>query len=728
MSKYYKGKVLLALAVIGIALWQAYPINEKISLGLDLQGGMHLVLKVDTRELSDEARKDAPARVLEVIRNRIDQFGVKEPSIQLQGRDKIIIQLPGVTDRERAINIVKQTAHLEFKLVADDNKLISRALAGSVPAGYELKELDEQPLLLEKTAVLTGDTLVTADVSFNQSRFNEPYVSLEFNTKGGRIFSRITGESVGRRLAIVLDGKVQSAPVIQEKIPSGRAQISGRFTVEEANDLATILRAGALPAPVILEEERTVGALLGRDSIDRGIFSLKVGGVCVVAFMIGYYLIWGVVAVIALLLNLVLIMGALAFFGFTLTLPGIAGIVLTVGMAVDANVLIFERIREEITLGRSLVTALKNGYQRAMLTILDSNLTTLITGVVLFYFGTGPVRGFAITLIMGILSSMFSAIFVTRLIFEWMILAGWLKQTMMLQFFKAQKIDFIAKRHIAYVLSLLVIAAGLISFYKRGEANYGVDFSGGTMQQILFEKPMTAEELRVSLSKIGMSKVYIQRIGKEDREFLIRVYSQAGETVLDHIRKDFSHNPFELLRMEEVGPSVGADLRKKALMAVLYSLIGICLYVTIRFQFKYSIAAIVALAHDALVSIAAISLTSREISVTVIAAILTIIGYSINDTIVIFDRVRENLKSLKKSSLAEVMNVSMNQTLSRTFLTSLTTLFVVLALFVLGGAVINDFAFVLLVGIISGTYSTIFVACPLVIDWSGGVVNSKKKR
>ncbi len=483
--------------------------KKKINLGLDLQGGMHLVLEVGTqkavesqidriaRDLRNQMRekhirhtginkvestkisvalkgrenikkfeslldkdyrnlrsipttgeeittffldfpdkeaaymkKMATEQALETIRNRIDEFGVSEPNIRIQGEKRILIQLPGISDTQRAKDLIGKTALLEFRLV-DETHDINTALSGNVPAGSEIlyqvttdpdTHRDRRvPYLIKKDTPLTGADLTDAKVNID-SQYNEPYVSLTFNRKGGRIFSRITEENVNKRLAIVLDNKVYSAPNINEKISGGRAQITGRFSMDEAHDLAIVLRAGALPAPVKIIEERTVGPSLGKDSINKGLFSMCVGGILVIVFMMLYYKGAGLIADLALVINIILIAGALAVFQATLTLPGIAGMILTIGMAVDANVLIFERIKEEMTLGKTPRAAVAAGFERATLTILDANVTTIIVAFVLFQFGTGPVKGFAITLIVGIIASLFTALILSRLIFDFLLI------------------------------------------------------------------------------------------------------------------------------------------------------------------------------------------------------------------------------------------------------------------------------------------------------------------
>ena len=488
--------------------WSSVLPRDKIHLGLDLQGGMHLVLEVQAlkaveshlervvEEMKHDLRKSkirylglkrhgtdridltlvrskdrenfqdmaganypdfkvdpvsaeedqtvfylgllpkakiriekmAVDQALETIRNRIDQFGVSEPDIRPQEDNRILIQLPGIKDPKRAIELIGRTALLEFKLVDEDNS-VEEAVKGNIPPGDEiLYEVDidpktgrqmKRPYLLKKRTLLTGEYITDARVQID-SQYNEPYVSLSFDGRGARLFEQITGKNIKKRLAIVLDTKVYSAPVIQDKISGGRAQITGRFSMDEARDLAIVLRAGALPAPVKIIEERTVGPSLGKDSIDKGIKSMLIGGVVVIIFMVLYYGLSGVIADLALLLNIVFIMAGLAFFGATLTLPGIAGMILTIGMCVDANVLIFERVREELRLGKTPRASIEGGYGKALVTILDANITTLIVALVLFQFGTGPVRGFAVTLSIGILASLFTAIFMTRIIFDYL--------------------------------------------------------------------------------------------------------------------------------------------------------------------------------------------------------------------------------------------------------------------------------------------------------------------
>lgn len=730
MEKRLIYKIILIIAILCLCVYFAFPVNKRINLGLDLQGGMHLVLKVDTSSLSSEAKEDAVDRALEVIRNRIDEFGVREPSIQKQGEDEIVVQLPGITDRDRAVSLIGKTALLEFKLVNSDPEQVKQAQAGNIPEGYELKYVekeDNEPLLLEKTAALTGEGLSNADVRFDQSHLNEPVVTLKFNAEGSQKFAQITANNIGKRLAILLDGKVQSAPRIREEIPSGEAVITGTFSIEEAQDLSLVLRVGALPAPMYIEEERTVGPLLGQDSIKKGVRSSIIGGTLIFLFMAIYYLFAGIIANFALLFNLLIILGGLGMLpvlfpgvSATLTLPGIAGIALSLGMAVDANVLINERIREELASGRPLRSAISNGYHKAFSAIFDSNITTLIAAVLLFQFGTGPIRGFAVTLSIGLLASMFTAVVVTRAIFEILLAAGILHSVPMLKLIGETKLDFIGKRRFFYLLSAAVIILGLVSLFGKGRSAYGIDFVGGQIQEYSFKTPVPIDTMRQSLKEFGIGDVVIQQFKDNPKVILIKTPAgKSSDMLTSKLKEKFPEQEIQLLRIETVGPVAGRHLKTKAIHALIWSLLGILCYVAFRFKhFNFAVAGVIALFHDVLVALGFLAMTGRQVDILAITAFLTIAGYSINDTIVIYDRVRENMRLFPKLKLAQLINLSVNQTLGRTILTSSVTLLVVISIFIYGGEVLNNFAFALLVGFVSGVYSTIYIASPLVLAWT----------
>lgn len=717
MQKNLLYRVLLIIGVVLVSVFLTFPLNKRINLGLDLQGGMYLILRVDTSALSEEAKKDAIERALEVIRNRIDEFGVREPIVQIQGVDQIVVQLPGLTDRQRALDLIGRTAMLEFKLASDDTKAIAEAMDGKVAEDMELKELGTEKLLLYKKADLTGEYLETADVRFDQSSFGQPIVAMKLKGDGVKKFADLTKDNIGRRLAIVLDGKIYSAPRINEAIPSGEAVITGRFTPDEAKDLAIVLRSGALPAPLVIEEERTVGPLLGKDSIHKGIVASLVGLFLVFLFMIFYYRVGGLIANIALLLNVLIIFGGMGLFHGTLTLPGIAGILLTIGMAVDANVLINERIKEELRTGKTIRSAVANGYSKASSAIFDSNITTLIAAFFLFQFGTGPIRGFAVTLTIGILASLFTAIVVTRVIFDYLLSENKLKHLTLRGLLKKDThIDFIKKRWFCYILSGVIFIVGMTAFLMKGRDVYGIEFVGGQIQEYLFEKPIAIESLRASLKEIGMGDAAIQQVKENPRQVIIRTSDETSEAIGNEFKKSFSDNPFDIMRIERIGPTVGRDLQKKAILAIVYSLLGILVYVAIRFKhFDFAFAGVFAILHDVVLTLGFIVFMGRQIDLLIVTALLTIAGYSINDTIVIYDRVRELMRLKNKVGLKDVINLAINQTLSRTILTSAVTLLVVISMFVLGGEILNSFALALLFGFIIGCYSTIFIASPIVL-------------
>ena len=729
MEKNLKIKIGVILAVLGICAYFAFPLDKRINLGLDLQGGMHLLMKIDTSKLSAKAKGDAAERAIEVLRNRIDQFGVREASILAQGEDEVVVQLPGVTDRERAIELIGKTALLEFKLVSNDPEKLKAAREGKVPDGYELRSSEEsgEQLLLEKEALLTGDALKTADVRFSQAEFNAPVVSLEFNPKGAEVFGKITADNIGRRLAIVLDGKVQSAPNIKDAIPNGEAVISGSFTIDKAQDLALVLRVGALPAPMHIEEERTVGPVLGRDSIDKGVRACAFGCLFVVLTMALYYLLPGLISDFALLGNFLMIVGCLGLLpvlfpgvSATLTLPGIAGIALSLGMAIDANVLINERIREEMALGKNLKVAVVHGYDRAFSAIFDSHITNLIAAFFLFQFGTGPIRGFAVTLTIGLITSLFTSIVVTRTIFELLLHFKLIKSVSMLHLIRETKFDFIGKRRFFFALSTIVIIAGLWVFFSKGTKAYGIDFSGGTLEEYSFKDPVHIDKVRDILKdmKVGSDAV-IQQFAENPRVVLIRMMEDKHDLLTKKLKETFPNEDIQILRVERVGPVAGKHLKAIAIKSLFFSLIGILIWIIIRFKhMNFAVAGVASLVHDVVVALGAMALTGRPIDLLTITALLTIAGYSINDTIVIYDRVRENMKLNPKAKLHDVLNKTVNQMLGRTIITTGLTLLTVVAIFIFGGEVLHNFAFCLMIGFVCGVYSTVYIAAPLVLAWT----------
>lgn len=705
-----KLRIIIILGLVIFSIFYVFPIENNINLGLDLKGGMSVLLRADTSTISAEKIPDAIGAAVEKIRTRIDAYGVKETSIQVQGDNSILVQVPGIIDRG-IIDRLKEVGKLEFKLVEKDTEKISQAKAGQVPEGYEFKKYEDIQLLLHKEPVMMGSDLSESYLGFNSYGGSEPI--LNFTPEGSRKFAKITEDNVGEILAIVLDGTVKSAPRIDEPILNGEARIRGDFSLDDARLIVTVLNSGALPIPLVVEEERSVGPLLGSDSINRGIKSIILGAALVVSFVLVYYLLGGVITVICLILDLLFILAGLQLFKGTLTLPGIAGMILTLGMAVDANVLIFERIREELKLHKPLSIAIKNGFNRAKRTIIDANITTLIAALFLFIYGTGPIKGFATTLSLGIIASIFTSVFVGRTIFSFLLDLR-LKSLSMLSLVSAPKVNFVKLKGVCIALSLIAVAVGLFNFYSQGDGAYGIDFKGGQILEYRIDPPADTEVLRNALKKEGFSEVVIQEFTDIPGGISIKSTSDVASEIDQVLKKNFEG--VEELKATTVGPAVGKILRKKAYLAIALSLLGILIYVGLRFKhFDFAFAAIIALFHDVLISLGALCFAGYEINLLTVTALLTIAGYSINDTIVIYDRIRETSPRLRKASLGEIVNLAINSTLSRTIITSFTTLMVVASIFLLGGEILKGFSFTLLVGIIAGTYSSIYIAAPLVL-------------
>ncbi len=588
---------------------------------------------------------------------------------------------------------------------------------------------------------LTGANLTDVRIRMggSNSLSNNPYLILEFDSEGSDNWEVITGENVDQRVAIVLDGTVYSAPVISERISGGGTRLSGGFTTEEARDLRLVLKAGSLPAQLEIAEEQTIGPSLGQQSIDRGMLAGIAAILLVAAFIIVYYGTGGVIAIAALIFDMLLILAVLCFPGplaqlglkglnATLTLPGIAGIILTIGMAVDASVLIYERIREERKAGKSIRSAVKAGYSRAFVTILDANLTTLITALVLYKFGTGPIRGFAVTLSIGILASMFCSLVFSRAVIE-LLLSN--KKREKLSFGKwsllgEKHFSFVEMRKKTYIISLTVIVVGAIAFFAHGGLDLSIDFTGGLETNVVSQSAVTTGDLKGQLIDSGLQDVQVQKLMDYEgggNAFVVRT-SETDKTIVYSALEECGCVPMEMQASSEglsfikqIGPRVGQELQSKAVNAIFMAMIFIIFYVWYRFQFKWGVAAVIALAHDTLITVGFLALIRIDVSLTIIAAILTIVGYSINDTIVVFDRIREDRRLRKGKTLSETVNISINEVLSRTVITSLTTFMATFILFIISGGVISNFALTLMVGIIVGTYSSIFIASPILVDW-----------
>jgi SecD/SecF fusion protein len=701
----------------------------RIRLGLDLQGGTSFLVSMDTNRLNQPSdASTALIHAVEVLRKRVDKFGVAEPLIQPEGNNRILVQLPGLSaaDQESAKIAIQRAAFLEFRLVHPQSKELIES--GVVEPGYEVLKRKErmrngqevtESLLVKKRAEMTGSGIKSAMVV--RGNLGEPEIHFTLDSQGAERFGEITKENLHQRLAIVLDGLLYSAPVIQSEILTGSGQITGQFDQREAFELANVLE-NPLRAPLHIDESREVNPTLGRDSIRSGIRASIYGTLAVSAFMLVYYLIAGMVANVALIANIIILLGVMCSIGTTLTLPGIAGVVLTVGMAVDANVLIYERIREETAKGKSLRGAIAAGYARAFGTIFDSHVTTLISSIILIFMGTGSIKGFGVALTIGVAASLFTALVVTRMIFDWLLDRGWLKSLPMLHFIRATKLDFMKLAKPAFAMSWLLIAIGVGYGFYRGRSVFGVDFLGGDTSQFDFEQKIGEAQVRSALAKADVKDPLIQYqkdLGS-GRERL-RVDSATGTG--DKVKAALTAMPgakFQLMGQDHIGATVGEEIRKSAIIASLLSLFGILVYVAFRYEFSFAVGAVLAVIHDVLMTIGWYCLSGREFNATTVAAILTIIGFSTNDTIVIFDRIRENLKLGVRGTFREVMNGSLNQTLSRTIITSGTVFLATTSLYIFGGGAINDFAFTFLVGIITGTYSSIYIASALVLWWHKG--------
>jgi SecD/SecF fusion protein len=663
---------------------------------------------------------------LEIIRRRIDQVGVAEPTIQRVGPDRILVQLPGVQDPQRIRELLGSTAKLTFHMLA------SAPPGSAMPPGVTLMEgtAPGESYPVETRAALTGEHLTDARASFDPQT-NEPVVSFRFDSVGAREFGEITRANVGKPFAIVLDNKVLSAPVIREPITGGSGQISGSFTVQAASDLAALLRAGALPAPLTVIEERTVGADLGADAIEKGLSTGLIGFGLVFAFMLVLYGKWGLIANFALALNVILTFAALSLLGATLTLPGIAGIVLGVGLAVDANVLINERIREETRKGLGAFAALDAGFKRAFATIVDSNVTALIATVLLFMFGSGPVRGFAVTMGLGIAISMFTAVSVVRVIMTSLVRRFRLKTLRIEPLFGLKlipdgtNIRFMRGRFVGIGVSILLSLASVGLFFYPG-LNYGVDFKGGIQMEVVTQEPADLAAMRAGLDGLGLGEIALQEFGN-DRTVLVRAERQPGSeeaqtTAVTQIREKLAEVApgSSVERTEVVGPKVSGELATAGVLAVVLASLAMLFYIWFRFEWPFAVGAIATLVLDVTKTVGFFALTGIDFNLTAIAALLTLIGYSVNDKVVVYDRMRENMRLYKQMSLRDMIDKSINETLARSLYTSITAFLALLPMAIWGGSAVESFAVPMVFGIVIAASSSVFIAAPILLflgDW-----------
>jgi SecD/SecF fusion protein len=716
----------------------------KVKLGIDLQGGTSYLVEMDMTQLANTNESaGALSQAVEVLRKRVDQFGVAEPIIQPAGDNQILVQLPGLSEavKEEAKMRISQAAFLEFRLVHEQSQQILER-GEPIPPGHEVmrsrpeKQRDGKErsttVVVRKKPELTGSAVKSAMVI--RGNLGEPQINFTMTSDGAVKFADLTKKNIGRGLAIVLDKELYSAPVIQSAIETGSGQITGTFEPAEALRLASILE-NPLRAPLKIVESQEVGATLGADSIQSGYKSAIYGVLAVSVFMLVYYLLAGMVANVALILNVIILIAAMCAVDTTFTLPGIAGIVLTVGMAVDANVLIYERIREERAKGKSLRGAIAAGYDRAFGTIFDSHVTTLISSIILIWLGTGPIKGFGVALSIGVAASLFTALLVTRVIFDFLLERNLLKELRMLHIIRTTKIDFMKWALPAFVASWALILVGNgYGIFVRGKDVMGVEFTGGSFVKLGYDQSqkMDIGTVRESIHKLGIGDFMVveqKDVGGNQSTFRVTTRVQdekkvdvepTNKRVLAQLNQDFPAAKFVERGSGTVGPTMGDAIRDAAILSGIIAMFGILAYVAFRYEFSFAVAAIIAIVHDLLMTSGVYFMAQKQMNATTVAALLTIIGFSINDTIVIFDRIREDLKLGVRGTFRELVNQALNQTLSRTIITSGTVFIATMSLYIFGGGEINDFAFAFLVGILTGTYSSIYIASAIVLWWHKG--------
>ncbi len=715
--------ILVAIAVIAaiLSIWRPWSDDPTgtLRLGLDLQGGLRVVLQAET----PDPDIDDLLAARNIIENRVNEFGVAEPLIQTSGGDRIIVELPGLTaeDQQRALDLIGQQAVLEFRLVR--------------PQSQGLSVFDMTLADLEDIA-FTGEIIRTARADFERVGATTlgPAVFFEIRAEDTRAFGDFTGRNIGRRMAIVLDGEIQTAPTLNSRI-SDSGQITGIGSLDEASDIALVLRSGSLPFNLNVEEIRAIGPTLGEDSIAAGTTAAIIGGTAVVLFILAFYgPLFGGVLALGLGLVMLFVFGLLAGLGAALTLPGLAGLVLTIGAAVDGNVISFERVREELRAGKGLRVALRNGFGNSLSAIIDANVTTLLAAAALYQYTAGPVRGFAITLAIGIVS----AVFVNTVVVPWMLQVASLytKKTFMRPGYFSEQLRFVKHARIALPLSAFLAIASILLLSFIG-LRLSTDFTGG--QSVLLRVPdgtqvadvravlETPDFERVSASATAIVEVDDPTISGQ--LLSVRVGLTESAEGADTFPTELANAVGgEVLSSDFVGPAIGADLRRGAVLAVLVAFGLILVYTAWRFWPNWTVAigTVVATVHDVGLVLGFLDLVQAEFSIPVLAALLFVVGYSLNDSIVISDRIRENLGKVRDRSFADIVDLSVSQTLPRTVVTSLTTLLPVMALFVFGGSVLRDFSMTLLVGVLVGAYSSVFVLAPIIVYL--GTLQRKRRR
>ncbi len=696
MKKSSGAKLLAVVLLVAIAVFVSIkPLQNNINLGLDLQGGAQVVLQAIPDEGETVSNEDMQ-KLVSVLDKRVNELGVSEPVIQTEGTDRIIVELAGVDDPEQAIELIGKTAELQF--VAPDG-----------------------------TVILTGADLKNAYAQINNtaSEYERNTVVLEFTDEASEIFHQATIDYYGKVISIRLDDEEISAPTVNNIISGGTATISGGFaTFQEAADLASLLRGGALPVKLDILSQNTVGPSLGADSLQKSLVASAIGFAILFLFMILYYRVPGFWACFSLVVYALLLLWILNLIHATLTLTSIAGFILSVGVAVDANIIIYERIREEVFVGKSLRASIESGFKRAFMTIFDSNLTTLLAAIVLYFFGSGTIKGFALTLAIGIVASMFTAITFTRCMLRWSAQVDFLaKPNLYLTGInhKEFKFDFVGKRKLWYGIAIIFIVPGLLVSAISG-MNLGIDFTGGSIIEVQYDSPVELNMVRDTVSSaVGHTPSVNEGA---DNTFIIRTEElEEAESIalIDQLEELGSLN---LLRNNRIGPVVGQELMANARWAMLIAGVLMLIYISIRFRFNYAITAVAALLHDVLVVFSIFAIFRIEIDSSFIAAILTIIGYSINNTIVIFDRIRENEAGRGKQTRWELINTSINQTLTRTIITTLVVLILLFALLLFGGETTKNFILALIIGMFAGFFSSVFLAGNL-LGWLSSRLTAK---
>ena len=718
----------------------------KLQLGLDLKGGVAFTLEATTTPGSENVgeveRAEKLSKAIEIIGERINGLGVAEPVIRAVGDNRIEVQLPGVNtkDNPEIVASVQKPARLDFRLVYPFG---TPAQLGETPAGYEVMTLEQEErgqtvteeVYVKRLPAMNGEGVTGAYPTMDE--FGRFRIILKFDDSGAKKFAAVTrevadytrqlvqqtgNENARARLAIVLDGKLYSAPGVQQEIDAGSAEISGNFSQREAFELANVLN-NPLDLPLQIKEQYEVGPSLAADSVASGKLAFMIGTALTAAFIIFFYTTGGFLAVCAMILNVVIILGVMASLGATLSMPGIAGIVLTIGMSVDSNILIFERMREELKQGKSLSTALEAGFEKAFSAILDGNLTTLITAAIMIALGTGPVKGFGVTLAIGIFSTMFSALVISRLFLDWAINGGFAKRMRMFSVLENTNYDFLKYARGAFIVSWIVVLAGVVTVAVKGDKIYGIDFSGGDQVSLSFKQSVPLTDVRKVATAQGVEDIslsYTKQIGGDTEVLRLTTPFDQAKPLVQALQAAYPDAGFEFVSESRIGPSVGEEIKRNAAWAIFWSLVLILVYVAFRFEMGYGIGAVISTLHDVIITIGIFVMIGGQFNASMVAAILLIVGYSINDTIVVFDRIREELTLNPTASLKNVINRSLNLTLSRTIITGGTTFLTAIVLATVAGGEVRDLAITLIIGVITGTFSSLFIASPIFFWWHKG--------